>query len=171
MGIPVWPFLCLIFIGIAACAGSGMTSYTGRLAKPESMVRLSAGDARELKWETNDLIIDALYALGPNSLDLAGRVVLQSRLQHYPIVGRLRIEVHALDGDGVILGTYPLWSAGHNTSHYFVNWAFQRNFAVPDNTRALTFSYRGQMRDGGGWGGRMRDREGDGVSWDFWHTP
>ena len=161
----------LILVGITACAGSGATSYTGRLAKPESMVMLSPGDARELKWQTNDLIIDAVYALGPNTLDLSGLVQLQSRLQHYPIVSRLRIQVHALDGDGVIVGSYPLWSAGHNASHHFINWAFQRNLVVPENTRALTFSYRGQMRDGGSRMGRLGDREGDGVSWDFWHTP
>jgi len=165
--------LCLVVLGLfvfIACAGGGTASYTGRLAKPESIVPIAAGEAREIKWQTNDLIIDGMYALGSNSLDLAGLVHLQNRLKNFPLVEYLRISVHALDGDGIILATYPLWSAGFNSEHFFINWAFQRNWAVPENTRALTFSYRGRVSDGGGFG-RLRGREGDRVSWDFWHTP
>lgn len=159
----------LLFV-LAACAGGGMASYTGRLAKPESAVKVSEGGPHELKWQTNDLTIDTLYVLENGALDLAGTVSLQNRLRHYPIVAYLRISVHALDADGIILGTYPLWAAGQNTEHFFINWAFQRRFPVPANTRAVTFSYRGRMQDGGGWG-PVRNQGGNGVSWDFWHTP
>ena len=157
---------CLIWL-----TGCGTTSYTGRLAKPESMVKLSSGDARELQWQTDDLMINAMYSLESNQFDLAGLVQLQSKLTHYPIVEYLRVSVHALDGDGIILTSYPLWTAGYNAELFFINWAFQRSYPVPEGTRAVTFSYRGKMRDGGGWGPIRNRDDGGGISWDFWHTP
>lgn len=165
---PFYFLFCLAWF--TAFAGCGTASYTGRLAKPESMVTLSSGDAHELQWQTGDLMINAMYALEVNQLELAGIVQLQSKLTHYPIVEYLRISAHALDGDGIILGTYPLWTAGYRAEHFFINWAFQRSFSVPENTRAVTFSYRGRMRDGGGWGA-IGGRDDGGISWDFWHTP
>jgi hypothetical protein len=156
---------------LTACAGGGMASYTGRLAKPENMVALSSGDTHELQWQTGDLMINAMYALELNQLELAGIVQLQSKLTHYPIVEYLRISAHALDGEGIILSTYPLWTAGHNAETFFINWAFQRSYALPEGTRAVTFSYRGRMRDGGGWGPIGNRDDGGGISWDFWHTP
>jgi hypothetical protein len=115
-------------------------------------------------------MIDAMYALENTQLDIAGLIQLQSRLAHYPMVEYLQISVHALDGDGIILATYPLWSAGSRSELFFVNWAFQRKYAVPETTRAVTFSYRGRMRDGGGWG-PISGRDDGGISWDFWYTP
>jgi len=165
-----WWLLFCLSIFMVGCAGGGAMSYTGRLAKPESRIMLAAGDVHELRWQTSDLAIEATYALSPNELDLAGLVQLQSKLTHYPIVEYLRIEAHALDGDGIILGSYPLWRAGANAEPFFINWAFQRRFPVPEGTRAITFSYRGRMRDGGGWG-PVRNRDDGGISWDFWHTP
>ena len=165
-----WWLLLYLSIFLVGCAGGGAMSYAGRLAKPESRVMLAAGDVHELRWQTSDIAIEATYALSPNELDLAGLVQLQSKLTHYPIVEYLRIEAHALDGDGIILGSYPLWRAGANAEPFFINWAFQRRLPVPEGTRAITFSYRGRMRDGGGWG-PVRNRDDGGISWDFWHTP
>ena len=166
----VYGCVAILLFVLAGCAGGGMASYTGHLAKPESIVMVSEGGPHELRWQTSDLMIDTLYVLEKGELDLAGTVNLQSKLRHYPIVAYLRISIHALDADGVILGTYSLWAAGQNAAHFFINWAFQRRFPVPATTRAVTFSYRGRMQDGGGWG-PVRGRDGNGVSWDFWHTP
>lgn len=160
----------LVFVAVmAACAGGSM-SYSGRAAKPENIVPLLRGDLRELRWQTNDLIIGATYALDGEQLDLAGRIELQPRLGNFPIVDYLRVNVHAIDDSGVILTSYPLWSARVGSELFFINWSFQRQYAVPDDTRALTFSYRGRMRDGGG-RGLNRDRGDGGTNWNFWHTP
>jgi hypothetical protein len=156
--------------GLMACASAGAT-YTGRLANPASIVTLRPGDLHELKWQTEDLRIDATYALDGTQLNLAGRVQLQDRLAHYPTVAFLRISVHAIDGNGVILASYPLWSAPSNTELFFVNWAFDRKFSVPADTRSLTFSYSGRMQEGGGGWGPIRGQDDGGISWDFWRTP
>lgn len=166
----LWVGLLLSLTGLMACAGSGV-SYNGNLAKPESSYPLTRGDINELKWQTNDIFINAMYALEDDQLDLAGRLQLQDRLAHYPVVDFLRVNVHALDGDGIILATYPLWNAPNRYELFYINWDFQQSYAVPDTTRAVTFSYRGRMSDGGGLGGTLGGLGSDGISWDFWHTP
>ena len=164
-----WPLLAVLVA--TACAGGGTFSYTGQTANPESVIPLFAGDVRELKWRTNDLVIGATYVLENGRLDLAGRVQLQQRLTHFPVVDYLRIGVHALDDSGLILASYPLWSAGTGKEHFFVDWSFERHLGVPDDTQALTFSYRGRMRDGGRRGPWRDWDDGGGTTWDFWHTP
>lgn len=164
-------FMIPALMVLAACAGGGSLSYTGQTAKPESRIPLFSGDVRELKWQTNDLIIAATYVLEDGQLDLAGQVELQQRLAHFPVVDYLRINLHALDTGGVILASYPLWSTAAGNEPFFIDWSFERHLMVPAGTRALTFSYRGRMRDGGG-RGAWRDRDDDGgTRWDFWHTP
>lgn len=159
-----------LLVVLTACAGGGTFSYTGQTANPESVIPLFRGDVKELKWQTNDLVIDATYVLEDGRLDLAGQVQLQPRLTHFPVVDYLRISVHALDDGGLILASYPLWSAGAGNTHFFIDGSFERHFVVPDGTRALAFSYSGQMRDGGG-PGMLRGRDDGGTTWDFWHTP
>ena len=160
-----------ILVAMVGCAGCGAMSYSGQVANPESATPLLQGDVRQLNWQTIDLLINATYALSPGQLDLAGQVELQPRLAHYPVLGYLSVDVHALDGEGIILASYPLWSAPARRELFFVDWSFQRHYAVPDGTRALTFSYRGQMRDGGGGKGRLQERDDGSVIWDFWRTP
>jgi hypothetical protein len=162
-------YLPVIALLIAACAGGGAMTYTGRLANPESTIPLLGDDVRELRWQTGDLVINATYAWASAQLDLAGQVQLQPRLAHYPVVDDLRVSVHALDGQGLILASFPLWSATPRSELFFVDWSFERHFSLPEGTRSVTFSYRGRMRDGGR--GVLGDRGDDSVTWDFWRNP
>jgi len=161
-------FFCLAWI--TTFSGCATPSYVGRVAKPESGVALLSGDVHELQWQTGDLTIYATYALASNQLELVGHVELQNKLkkESFPIVNYLRIVSHALDGAGIILSSYTLYIAQRDTGHDFVKWTFERSYPIPDGTRALTFSYRGRV----GEGGRNRRSRGDGrSSWDFWYTP
>jgi len=165
--------LTLLFslMGLMACA-SGNMSYNGRYAKAESIVPLTRGDAHQLQWQTNDIIIDGTYILEGDQLHLAGQVKLQSRLANFPTVGFLRVNAYAVDGDGLILASYRLWTAAPGSELFFVKWTFQQQYTVPEATRAVAFSYSGRMLDGGGGGwGTLSGRDDGGTSWDFWHTP
>jgi hypothetical protein len=163
-------YAAVMLLVLSACAGSA-ASYTGRPANPESVTPLRRGDVRELQWQTNDLMMHATYALEADQLDIAGTIKLQSRLANFPVLEYLRVNVHALDEAGVILASYPLWSSAYGRELFFVNWSFQRRYIVPATTSALTFSYRGRMRDGGGRGPLRNRDDGDAVTWDFWRTP
>lgn len=165
------PRIGLLFslVGFLACAG-GNLSYNGRMAKPESIVPLTRGDAHQLQWQTNDIVIDGTYILEGDQLNLAGQVKLQSRLANFPVVDFLRINVYAVDGDGLILASYRLWTANPGSELFFVRWAFQQQYTVPEATQAVAFSYQGRMQDGGALG-PLRGLDGGGTSWDFWYTP
>ena len=166
--IPQYGLLFSI-IGLLSCASSNL-SYNGRQAKPESLVPLIRGDAHELRWQTNDIIINGTYILEGNELNLAGQVELQSRLANFPVVDFLRVNAYAVDGDGLILASYRLWTANPGSELFFVRWTFQQQYAVPEATQTVAFSYQGRMRDGGArgfWGGL----DNGGTSWDFWYTP
>ena len=154
--------------GLAACA-SGTLSYNGRYAKSESIVPLVEGGDHPLQWQTNDIILEGTYILEGGQLNLAGQVKLQSNLDKYPVVDYLRASDYAVDGDGLILASYPLWQADPGSTLFFVRWSFQRQYSVPEATRALAFSYQGRMSDGGP--GPLRGMDDGGTSWDFWHTP
>ena len=159
-----------MLLALASCAG-GAGSYAGRPANPESLTPLMRGDIRQLEWQTHALIIQATYALEAGQLDLAGQVRLQQRLAHYPVVDYLSVSVHALNEAGVILASYPLWRSASRREQFFVNWSFQQRYQIPAETQAVTFSYRGRMRDGGGRGFPRHRNDDRAVTWDFWHTP
>jgi hypothetical protein len=161
--------LLFSLVGLAACA-SGTLSYNGRYARSESIVPLVRGGDHQLQWQTSDIIIEGTYILEGDQLNMAGQIKLQSKLANFPVVDFLRVSAYAVDGDGLILASYPLWQANPGSELFFVRWSFQRQYTVPEGTRAVAFSYQGRMRDGGR--GSLRDMEGNGgTSWDFWHTP
>jgi hypothetical protein len=165
----LWFGLLFSLTGLVACA-SGNLSYNGRFARPESIVSLIRGDAHELQWQTNDIAVEGTYILDGDQLHLAGQIKLQSRLANFPVVDFLRVNAYAVDGDGLILASYPLWQASPGSEPFFIKWSFQRQYTVPEATRAVAFSYQGRMSDGGGLG-PMRGMDDGGTSWDFWHTP
>jgi hypothetical protein len=155
-------------VGLVACA-SGILSYNGRFARSESIVPLVRGGDHQLQWQTNDIIIEGTYILEGDQLNLAGQVKLQSNLANYTVVDFLRVNAYAVDGDGQILASYPLWQANPGTQPFFIKWSFQRQYTVPEATRSVAFSYQGRMSDGGR--GATPGMDDGGISWDFWHTP
>ena len=160
--------LLFSLVGLVACA-SGNLSYNGRYAKSESIVTLVRGGDHQLQWQTNDIIIESTYILEGDQLNLAGQVKLQSSLANFPVVDFLRVSAYAVDGDGLILASYPLWQAHPGSEPFFVRWSFQRQYTIPEGTQAVAFSYQGRMSDGGR--GSLGGMDDGGTSWDFWHTP
>ncbi|MGD8242119.1 MAG: hypothetical protein PVF59_04800 [Desulfobacterales bacterium] len=172
-----WLLPLILILSLTACTERFRTSFDGRIAKTDGRVALEAGGPYDLYWETNDIIISGTYQREGESLDLNGRVKLQSRLDSLPNVSRMWVRVHFLDAEGVIVSTHRLWTAlgdgGMGGKDFFINWDFNRSFTMPSATYAMNFSYDGTVRDssssddgGGGMG-----RPGGSVGIDFWRTP
>lgn len=172
-----WLLALLLIISLSACTERFRKSFNGRVAKPDGRAALETGGPYDLYWETNDIIISGTYERKGESLDLIGRVKLQSRLDSLPNVAHMWVRVHFLDAEGVIVSTHRLWTAlgdgGMGGKDFLINWDFNRRFTTPASTRAMTFSYDGTMRDSsstdGGGGGV--GRTGGSVGIDFWRTP
>jgi hypothetical protein len=158
-----------IAYALLACAGGGAARNAGDLTRPESRVMLKPGGTHQDRWETLDIAINFEYQQEMNRFDMAGNIELQKRISSFPTLDYLRIRVHFLDTEGVILSTHQLWSAGRGANVFYglVNFNFTRQYPLPAGTQMIAFSYRGRASDGG----YSRTTGGDRTDWDFWWTP
>ncbi|MBL0715728.1 MAG: hypothetical protein JJV98_18740 [Desulfosarcina sp.] len=163
----VWMVAAVMML--SGCASGIRNSYVGQAAKPDGRIALRPGDIHQEKWQTNDIAVNFEYQREAGRIDLAGNIELQKRLSNFTQVDYVRVYVHFLDTEGIILASQHLWSSSFNTEPFFVRFTFTRQYPLPPDTHGLTFSYTGQMSDGGdrGWapGG------GDRIDWRFWRTP
>ncbi len=168
----------LLLCGLWACAADrGVYRNVGRSTKPYSRITLSTANHHQERWQTNDIAIDFdyqreadLFAVTGMMIQMSGTVELQKRLYNFPVISYLRIWVHFLDDEGLILSTHRLWTASRLTDTRLIRFDFRRQLPLPPNTTMLTFSYSGEMTDGGGRRG-PGGRTGDRVEWSFWWTP
>lgn len=165
----IWIFSIVCFLW--ACASIGSNRLAGRLTKPESRVAVQPGGPHQAHWQTRDLMLNFEYQWEADRFDITGKVNLQKYLQHFTTLDHLRIRVHFLDTEGVILSTYNMWNAGHrNSMHYhFVNFNFSQQYAPPAGTDIIAFSYTGEASDAGGDG--YARRAGGRGEWSFWWNP
>jgi hypothetical protein len=163
----VLPIVCVLW----ACASNGSTRSVGVRTKPESRVAVQSGGPYQARWQTLDIAIDFEYQREVDRFDITGNVELQKRIQHFTTLDHLRIRVHFLGAEGVILATYLLWSAGHhgNMHYHFVNFNFNKQYPPPAGTEMIAFSYTGEASDAGGDG--LARRSGGRGDWSFWWTP
>ena len=168
----------LVLWGLWACAtDQGIHRDAGRPTKPYSRISLQTTGDRQGRWQTNDIAIDFVYqratdlfVMTGTSIQMAGKIELQKRLYNFPVINHLRIWVHFLDDEGLIISTHRLWTASRRTDTRLIRFDFKRQFPLPPNTAMLTFSYEGKMTDGGGRPGGLGSG-GERVDWDFWWTP
>jgi hypothetical protein len=165
----VWLFLlaCLLW----ACVGAGTQRFEGRVTKPASRVAVEPGGPHQAQWQARDLTIRFAYQWEANRFDIGGTVELSKKIQHFTTLDSLRIQLHFLDAEGVVLATYGVWNAGRrNNMHYhFVNFKFDRHYLPPAGTDMIGFSYAGEASDSGGDG--LARRSGGRGDWSFWWTP
>ena len=157
---------------LAACAGSNPLSYNGRMAQPDGRMAIKEGGPFDETWQNNDLIIRYTYRRQADAFEMNGRVELQDRLNGLPTVDFLRVNIHFLDAEGVILDSKRLWTAlgegGLGGKDFFIDWQFDQTFVLLQSTRNMTFSYQGRVADQSS---GDDSKLGGGVGIDFWRTP
>jgi hypothetical protein len=163
--------LLLLACGLWACAGAGAKRFAGQQTKPESRVAVQPGGPHQAHWQTGDLTLNFAYQWETDRFDITGTVDLSQKLQHFTTLDHLRIRVHFLDTEGVILSTHNVWNAGHrNSMHYhFINFNFNKQYPPPAGMELIGFSYSGEASDAGGDG--LARRSGGRGDWSFWWTP
>ena len=163
--------IALLVCFLWGCADAGTQRFTGRQTKPASRVAVDSGGPHQAHWQTRDLTLNFEYQWEANSFDIAGTVDLASKIQNFTTIEHLRIRIHFLDAEGVILTTYNVWNAGNRESmHYhFVNFKFNKDYPPPPDTAMIGFSYTGEASDAGGDG--LARRSGGRGDWSFWWQP
>ncbi len=162
---------CLFILFLWSCAGAGVHRFTGRQTKPESRVDIQPGGTREAFWQTRDLALNFEYEWEADAFAIVGRVELSKMIAHFTTIDQLRIRIHFLDSEGVIIATYNVWNAGRRESlHYhFVNFNFDKHYTLPPETEMIGFSYTGEASDTGG--DSYARRGGGRGEWSFWWQP
>jgi hypothetical protein len=169
---PRWIWIVLLAFVLGACANAGSQRFAGRKTKPASRVAVVPGGPHQAHWQTRDLTLTFDYQWEAGRFDIAGSVELSQKLQHFTILDNLRIRLHFLDAEGVILSTYNVWNSGNqeNMHYHFVYWKYDKRYTPPDGTTMIGFSYTGEVSDAGGDGLARRSGGGRGE-WSFWWQP
>ena len=140
---------------------SGLTHHTVRQESQIDLVKGSQGV--QGVWETEDLSLSYTSLFEKNRLQINGKIILASKLNHFTIMDHLRVWIHFVDSNGKIIGTGLVYTAPHRKWLDLLTLDVNRSLPVPKGSVALAFSYSGEVSDGLG--------EGDRISWDFFKMP
>lgn len=168
---PRWIWLCVLALFLCACANAGSKRFAGIKTKPATRVSVQHGGPYQAQWHARDLTLDFDYQWETDRFDIAGTVELSKKLNHFTIIDSLRIRLHFLDAEGIVLSTYNVWNAGHqdNMHYHFVYWHYDKQYSPPAGTAMIGFSYTGEVSDSGGDG--LARRSGGRGEWPFWWQP
>jgi hypothetical protein len=163
IGLPV------LLLAIAVACQGRFLGYKGVMAKEESRIVLLEGGPHTGTWKTGDLSIDYRYQRDHGSVELSGTVELDKRLvRGFPVLEYLTIQVHILGVKDMVLESKRILASEYR--HITRKLLFNQGVELPHGSAAITFSYRGRVRDVGG-SGRTVEDTGGGDSWDFWVYP
>jgi hypothetical protein len=160
----------LLIILLVACAGR-LTTYDGSWVAEDKRISLQDGGPHEGNWQTRDVAIEFAYQQKPQNLQISGVVKLGSYLTNgYRTLDYLILDIYTLDADGIVLNSDVMLNYGHRRILDFVGEVtFDNQLALPADTAAIAFGYRGRVSEGSGT--VPRGGGGDGIAWEFWKLP
>lgn len=151
-----------VWIGcVALLAGCGMSALSD--TKPISKTyRLPLKeDIQEGTWTAKDIRVGYRYRIAaPGTLELSGDLALDHYLSTgFTVIDQLTLSVLFLDAEGRIFGQQAIYLvAGKQPIDQVMR--FDRILAVPEGTKAFSFSYSGEVSASG---------DGDGrTTYTFW---
>lgn len=160
----------LLIILLVGCAGR-FTNYTGSWVAEDHRISLQDGEPHKGNWQTRDVAIDFAYQQKPQNLQISGVVKLGGYLTNgFRTLDYLILDIYTLDADGIVLNSELMLNYGYRRDLEFVGeMTFDNQLALPANTAAIAFGYRGRVSEGGGT--IPKSGGGDGIAWEFWKIP
>ena len=162
-----WFFLIIVLV---AC-GARFTTYNGSWVAEDHRISLQDGGPHEGNWQTRDVAIEFAYHQKPQHLQISGVIKLGSYLTNgFRTLEYLILDIYTLDADGIVLNSELILNYGYRRDLDFIGEiTFDNQLALPPDTAAIAFGYRGRVSEGGG---SIRDNgRGDRIAWEFWKTP
>ena len=160
----------LILILLVACAGR-FTTYEGLWVAEDHRISLQDGGPHEGNWQTRDVAIEFAYQQELQNLQISGVVKLGGYLTNgFRTLDLLILDIYTIDADGIVLNSELLLNYGYRRNLDFVGeMTFDNQLALPPDTVAIAFGYRGKVSEGGG---RIQTNGGgDRIAWEFWKIP
>ena len=155
--------LVLLWVAVMGCAGL-KAPYEGATARPENRFMLAAIDGKSSLWQAKDIAVHYVASIADDTVLISGTVERLNTIKNFPTINYLRVAVHFIADDGIILDSKQLWSAGTNANDRFVRWTFSKQYPLPPAASAIGFSYRGTVSQGGG-------ESGGQDGWQVWQRP
>jgi hypothetical protein len=82
----------------------------------------------------------------------------------------LILDIYTLDADGIVLNSELILNYAYRRDLDLLGeMTFGNQLALPADTAAIAFGYRGRVTEGGG--GTGVTRSGDQIAWEFWKIP
>lgn len=155
--------LVLLWVAVLGCAGL-KAPYEGTPARPENRFLLATIEGKSSLWQAKDLAIHYVATSAGDTVQIGGTVERLNTIKNFPTINSLRVAVHFITDDGIIVDSKQLWSAGANADDTFVRWTFSKQYPLPPGASAIGFSYRGVVSQGGG-------ESGGQDGWEVWQRP
>ena len=105
--------LVLLWGAVIGCAGL-KAPYEGTLARPENRFLLATIEGKSSLWQAKDIAIRYVASSTGDTLQISGTVERLKTIKNFPTINLLRVAVHFITDDGIILDSKQLWSAGAN---------------------------------------------------------
>jgi len=136
--------LVLLYFSVSGCAGVGST------VSSERMIPLIEAEKNQGDFSYGSLTLEYSFSLtggslvsGGSNMILAGKATYQGRFDS------LDIRILFLDSAGTVLQQKFIYSSGYRTGDDRIsNSIFQKTFAVPAGSSAITFTYYVQEHNG-----------------------
>ena len=160
----------LLIILLVACAGR-LTTYNGSWVAEGDRIFLQDGGPHKGNWQNRDIAIEFDYQQKLQDLQISGVVKLGSYLTNgFRTLDYLVVDIYTLNADGIVLNSDVMLNYGYRRNLDFVGeMTFDNQLALPANTAAIAFGYRGRVSEGGGT--IPKSGGGDGIAWEFWKIP
>lgn len=136
-----------MLLGIMIVAGAGCApknhGLIGRTIEESEVIDLKSNTAVKSEWKSTDLRLAYNAIKENNKLKMSGEGHFTKRIQsNFYFVKSFFVQVYYVDGQGNIIGSDNIASAVNNTERTI---GFNRTLALPADTQALTFGYRGEV--------------------------
>lgn len=130
---------CFVILG---CVGVGSTIPV------ERRIDLVEAKNNEGNFKDGPLTLEYSYSLAGNNMVLGGsNMILAGKASYRGGFDSLNISILFLDKAGTVLLQKPIYSSGYRTgSKKSSDRIFQKTFAVPAGSVAITFDYNAQDR-------------------------
>ena len=160
----------LLIILLVACAGKVFTSKGSWVAE-DDRISLQDGGPHKGNWQTRDVALEYAYQQETQNLQISGVVKLGGYLTTgFNTLEYLTLDIYTLDADGIVLNSELMLNYGYRRDLDFVGEiTIDNQLALPPETAAIAFGYRGRVSEGGGT--VPKSGGGDGIAWEFWKIP
>ena len=160
----------LLITLLVACAGKVFT-YEGSWVAEDDRISLQDGGPHKGDWQTRDVAIEYAYQQETQNLQISGVVKLGGYLTTgFSTLEYLKLDIYTLDADGIVLNSELILNYAYRRDLDLLGeMTFGNQLALPADTAAIAFGYRGRVTEGGGGSGVTRS--GDQIAWEFWKIP